>query len=139
MDDLSSHGNRMVERQIAGRGVRDRAVLAPWSVPVAYRDSPLPIAKRQTISQPFIVALTTEALRLGPDDRVLEIGTGSGGCAAVLARIVPILPPVVSSARPLPPPSDARGRGLPREALRKSLDVVEGVDVERRRGEVGDG
>jgi len=99
MDDLASQRDPMVERHIAGRGVRDPAVLAAMrSVPrerflppdleeFAYRDSPLPIAQGQTISQPFIVALMTEALRLGPDDRVLEIGTGSGYAAAVLARI----------------------------------------------------
>ena len=99
MSDLSSQRDRMVERQIVSRGVRDPAVLAAMrSVPrerflppdlaeFAYQDSPLPIAQGQTISQPFIVALMTEALGLGPDDRVLEIGTGSGYAAAVLARI----------------------------------------------------
>jgi protein-L-isoaspartate(D-aspartate) O-methyltransferase len=99
MADLASQRDRMVDRQIAGRGVRDPAVLAAMrSVPrerflppdleeFAYQDSPLPIEQGQTISQPFIVALMTEALRLGPHDRVLEIGTGSGYAAAVLARI----------------------------------------------------
>src|SRR6516162_5244840 len=99
MSDLSSQRDRMVERQIVSRGVRDPAVLAAMrSVPrerflppdlaeFAYQDSPLPIAQGQTISQPFIVALMTEALGLGPDDRVLEIGTGSGYAAAVLACI----------------------------------------------------
>jgi protein-L-isoaspartate(D-aspartate) O-methyltransferase len=53
----------------------------------AYDDGPLPIGEGQTISQPYIVALMTEALRLGPRDRVLEIGTGSGYAAAVLAEI----------------------------------------------------
>jgi len=57
------------------------------SVQVAYADSPLPIGQGQTISQPYIVALMTEALELSPDDRVLEIGTGSGYAAAVLSRI----------------------------------------------------
>ena len=100
MSDLSSQRDRMVERQIVSRGVRDPAVLAAMrSVPrerflppdlaeFAYQDSPLPIAQGQTISQPFIVALMTEALGLGPDDRVLEIGTGSGYQAAVLSRLV---------------------------------------------------
>lgn len=90
----------MVESQIAGRGVRDPAVLrAMRRVPreafipddlaeFAYRDGPLPIAEDQTISQPYIVALMAEALEFDPDDRVLEIGTGSGYAAAILAEIV---------------------------------------------------
>jgi protein-L-isoaspartate(D-aspartate) O-methyltransferase len=92
--------DRMVEYQIAGRGVRDPAVLAAMrAVPrerfvaegqaaFAYTDGPLPIGEGQTISQPYVVALMTEALRLTPRDRVLEIGTGSGYAAAVLAVIV---------------------------------------------------
>ena len=99
MPDLAAQRHRMVDRQIEGRGVRDPAVLAAMrSVPrehflppeleeFAYQDNPLPIERGQTISQPFIVALMTEALRLGPQDRVLEIGTGSGYAAAILARI----------------------------------------------------
>jgi protein-L-isoaspartate(D-aspartate) O-methyltransferase len=90
---------RMVE-QIAARGVRDPAVLtAMRTVPRerfvpesladrAYDDGPLPIGEGQTISQPYVVAAMTEALRLQPRDRVLEIGTGSGYAAAVLASIV---------------------------------------------------
>jgi protein-L-isoaspartate(D-aspartate) O-methyltransferase len=54
----------------------------------AYADHPLPIGEGQTISQPYVVALMTEALKLKPSDRVLEIGTGSGYQAAVLAEIV---------------------------------------------------
>lgn len=89
----------MVRGQIEARGVRDPAVLnAMRSVPrhlfvppdlqnSAYDDRPLPIGHGQTISQPFIVALMTELLALGPKDRVLEIGAGSGYQAAVLARI----------------------------------------------------
>src|SRR5262245_2272925 len=99
MLDITSQRDRMVERQIAGRGVRDPAVLSAMrSVPrerflpphleeFAYQDSPLPIEQGQTISQPFIVALMAEALELDPGDRVLEIGTGSGYAAAVLARL----------------------------------------------------
>ncbi len=91
----------MVERQIAARGVRDRAVLDAltrvprhWFVPdsiqaAAYNDRPLPIGEGQTISQPYIVALMTEALDLTRDSKVLEIGTGSGYQAAVLAEITP--------------------------------------------------
>ena len=89
----------MVRRQIQARGVRDSAVLrvmravprhrfvAPELAPLAYEDHPLPIAHDQTISQPFMVAFMAEAARLDPGDRVLEIGTGSGYGAAVLAGI----------------------------------------------------
>jgi protein-L-isoaspartate(D-aspartate) O-methyltransferase len=91
---------RMVEQQIAARGVRDSATLAAMSrvprhafVPGAYLDRayddrPLPIGLGQTISQPYIVAYMTERLRPRPGQRVLEVGTGSGYQAAVLAEIV---------------------------------------------------
>jgi protein-L-isoaspartate(D-aspartate) O-methyltransferase len=91
---------RMVERDIRGRGVKAAAVLAVMAAEPrhlyvnasdrdrAYKDHPLPIGEGQTISQPYVVALMTEALRLRPTDRVLEIGTGSGYQAAVLAGIV---------------------------------------------------
>jgi protein-L-isoaspartate(D-aspartate) O-methyltransferase len=90
---------RMVELQLAGRGIRDPAVLAAMrKIPrecfvstaqadAAYDDGPLPIGEGQTISQPYVVAVMTQALRLHPGDRVLEIGTGSGYAAAVLAVI----------------------------------------------------
>lgn len=89
----------MVERQIAQRGIRDTAVLrAMRTVPRhqfveagdsanAYDDHPLPIGYGQTISQPYIVALMTELARPNSSSRVLEIGTGSGYQAAVLAEI----------------------------------------------------
>jgi protein-L-isoaspartate(D-aspartate) O-methyltransferase len=89
----------MVERQIARRGVRDPQVLevmgkvprhefVPRSMRGdAYDDNPLPIGNGQTISQPYIVAYMTEVLRLSPGEKVLEIGTGSGYQAAVLAEI----------------------------------------------------
>ncbi len=89
----------MVERQIRARGVRDLRVLAAMaSVPReaflppdlaehAYDDTPLPIAAGQTISQPYIVAVMTEALALKGGETVLEIGTGSGYAAAVLAGV----------------------------------------------------
>jgi protein-L-isoaspartate(D-aspartate) O-methyltransferase len=89
----------MVEQQLAARGIRDRRVLdALREVPrerfvpenyreLSYRDGPLPIEDSQTISQPYIVALMIEALELGPDDRVLEVGAGSGYAAAVLGRV----------------------------------------------------
>jgi len=90
----------MVETQIAPRGIADPAVLRAMErvprhrfVPVeyhyqAYADHPLPIGYGQTISQPYIVALMTQLLRLSPEDRVLEVGTGCGYQAAVLAEIV---------------------------------------------------
>jgi protein-L-isoaspartate(D-aspartate) O-methyltransferase len=90
----------MIQNDIKGRGVKDKKVLdAMARVPRhlfveerlrerAYADYPLPIGDGQTISQPYVVALMTEALRLRPGDRVLEIGTGSGYQAAVLAEIV---------------------------------------------------
>ncbi|MEW6674734.1 MAG: protein-L-isoaspartate(D-aspartate) O-methyltransferase, partial [Nitrospirota bacterium] len=90
----------MVEKDIKGRGIRDKNVLEvmgkiPRHLFVdehlrdrAYADYPLPIGEGQTISQPYVVALMTEALRLKSTDRVLEIGTGSGYQAAVLAEIV---------------------------------------------------
>ncbi|MBN1426319.1 protein-L-isoaspartate(D-aspartate) O-methyltransferase [Candidatus Fermentibacteria bacterium] len=90
----------MVERQIAARGVRDPRVLEAMMtverhrfvpedvVEFAYSDQPLPIGHGQTISQPYIVALMTELLNPQPGDTVLEIGTGSGYQAAVLAGLV---------------------------------------------------
>ena len=90
----------MVRLQIEARGISDAKVLKAMRevprhlfVPAqlrgrAYSDSPLPIGGGQTISQPYIVALMTESLGLKGDERVLEIGTGSGYQAAVLARIV---------------------------------------------------
>ena len=99
MTDYSKLRDRMVKRQIAGRGVRSEKVLdAMRKVPRerflpqgqgvwAYDDAPLPIGDGQTISQPYIVAYMTEALALEGGERVLEIGTGSGYAAAVLAEI----------------------------------------------------
>lgn len=90
---------RMVREQIEARGVRDPAVLEamrqvprhlfvePGLAAKAYMDSPLPIGEGQTISQPYIVALMTELLQVTPDMKILEIGTGSGYQAAVLAQM----------------------------------------------------
>lgn len=90
----------MIEKDIKGRGISDQNVInAMAKVPRhllvdehlrnrAYEDYPLPIGEGQTISQPYVVAYMTESLRLKPTDRVLEIGTGSGYQAAVLAEIV---------------------------------------------------
>lgn len=91
---------QMVRRQIEARGVRDQRVIdamrkiprhlfvPPQMQPYAYADSPLPIGYEQTISQPYIVGFMTEALELKPEDRVLEVGTGSGYQAAVLSLLV---------------------------------------------------
>ena len=99
MDTYAKKRSKMVDRQIASRGVSNLRVLhAMREVPrerfvpmglreFAYEDAPLPIEEGQTISQPYIVALMAEALGLGADDRVLEIGAGSGYAAAVLSRI----------------------------------------------------
>lgn len=90
---------RMVERQLAARGIVDARVLEAFlAVPRerfvpealidrAYEDEPLPIGAEQTISQPYIVALTFEALQLQGGERVLEIGTGSGYAAAVMCQV----------------------------------------------------
>ncbi|MBC8459396.1 MAG: protein-L-isoaspartate(D-aspartate) O-methyltransferase [Deltaproteobacteria bacterium] len=90
----------MVKNQVKARGITDRRVLkAMETVPrhlfvsealidQAYGDFPLPIGEQQTISQPYIVAEMTQALELSKSDRVLEIGTGSGYQAAILAQIV---------------------------------------------------
>ncbi len=98
-NDFSLLRKKMVENQITSRGVKDTNVIkAMTEVPRhlfvpqneqtnAYWDTPLPIGYAQTISQPYIVAFMTEQLRVKPGDRVLEIGTGSGYQAAILAEI----------------------------------------------------
>jgi protein-L-isoaspartate(D-aspartate) O-methyltransferase len=90
---------RMVEEQLRSRGIRDERVLAAMAhVPrhlfvaedqrdKAYEDRPLGIPEGQTVSQPYIVAITLEALSIEPNDRILEIGTGSGYQAALLAEM----------------------------------------------------
>jgi protein-L-isoaspartate(D-aspartate) O-methyltransferase len=92
---------RMVESQLRARGIGDERVLAAMlRVPrqefaaeryrqQAYEDHPLPIAEGQTISQPYIVASMLEALQLSPQDKVLEVGTGSGYVTALLAELAP--------------------------------------------------
>ena len=99
MSDFASLRERMVERQIAERGLDDPALLAAFrAVPredfvsgdyadCAYQDSPLPIESGQTISQPYIVALTIYAARIRAGDKVLEVGAGSGYAAAVIGQI----------------------------------------------------
>ncbi len=107
----------MVDEQLRPRGIADEAVLAamtrvprhrfvpPDFQPQAHGDFPLPIGFDQTISQPYIVAYMTEAARIGPEEKVLEIGTGSGYQAAILAEIarevfsIEIIPELASRAR----------------------------------------
>lgn len=96
--DRSSERDRLV-RSMAARGLTDRRVLAAMNqirreafVPArlaksAYRDVALPIEAGQSISQPYVVALMTQALELNPPDRVLEVGTGSGYAAAILSQV----------------------------------------------------
>jgi protein-L-isoaspartate(D-aspartate) O-methyltransferase len=115
--DWQMQSDRMVKEQIESRGVKDPRVLAamrsvprhlfipPASRDDAYGDFPLPIGDSQTISQPYIVALMSELLEVGPGSRVLEIGTGSGYQAAVLAAMgvevysIEILPRLCERAR----------------------------------------
>jgi protein-L-isoaspartate(D-aspartate) O-methyltransferase len=99
MVHLPTARERMVETQIARRGIRDPRVLdamrtvpreafvEPGLAEFAYEDAPLPIGAGQTISQPYIVALMIEAADIDRDDRVLEVGAGSGYAAAVMSRI----------------------------------------------------
>lgn len=91
---------RMVEHQLAGRGIKDERVLSVFSevprhkfvadelISSAYEDCPLPIGSGQTISQPYMVALMTELLKLTGRERVLELGTGSGYQSAILSLLV---------------------------------------------------
>jgi protein-L-isoaspartate(D-aspartate) O-methyltransferase len=98
MDDFSKTRLRMVEEQVVARGVKDQRVIAAMKkVPrhlfveealqgQAYSDRPLPIGEKQTISQPYMVALMTEALELTGRETVLELGSGSGYQTAILAE-----------------------------------------------------
>lgn len=99
-ENYSKQKERMVREQLIRRGIKDERVLDafrkvprhlfvdPADRPLAYGDHPLPIGLEQTISQPYIVALMTEALQLKGNEKVLEIGTGSGYQAAILAELV---------------------------------------------------
>jgi protein-L-isoaspartate(D-aspartate) O-methyltransferase len=115
--DRDAERSRMVDDQLRARDIRDERVLrAMREVPrhlfvpeperqQAYHDTPLPIGHGQTISQPYIVAFMTQALEVAPTHRVLEIGTGSGYQAAVLARLaeqvytIEIVAPLADRAR----------------------------------------
>lgn len=135
MDNYVQARRRMVEEQIAARGIRDPRVLEAMAkvprhafVPEgqwhhAYEDHPLPIGDGQTISQPYIVAAMTEALELEPTSKVLEIGTGSGYQAAVLASIAKMVY-TVEIIRDL--------------SVRASL-ILRRLDIRNVRFRVGDG
>lgn len=115
--DYEQLRRQMVENQLAARDIRDPRVLKAMGtvprhefVPVkrrdqAYADGPLPIGEGQTISQPYVVASMTESLHVMPDHRVLEVGTGCGYQAAVLAELarevytVEVIEPLVDKAR----------------------------------------
>jgi protein-L-isoaspartate(D-aspartate) O-methyltransferase len=136
--DAAEERSRMVERQLRRRGIRDERVLAAMEgVPrhlfvseqlrhLAYEDGALPIGHGQTISQPFIVATICELLGITGDDRVLDVGTGSGYQAAVLAELadevvtIERVPELVETAR---------------EALRQA--GYENVEVRLGDGSVG--
>lgn len=118
-DEYSFLRKEMVDKQIVSRGIADKKVIkamlkverhkfVPQEVrKFAYEDSPLPIGEEQTISQPYIVGLMTELLQLKGNEKVLEIGTGSGYQAAILAEIckqvytIEILPPLAKRAEKL--------------------------------------
>jgi protein-L-isoaspartate(D-aspartate) O-methyltransferase len=129
----------MVARQLRRRGIRDERVLEAMAttpreefvpgVPtsLAYDDRALPIDAGQTISQPYMVARMTELLRIEPGDRILEIGTGSGYQAAVLAR----LGARVTTIERLPDLAEAARAKL------RELDT-DGVDVRVGDGSIGD-
>ncbi|CAN7630115.1 protein-L-isoaspartate(D-aspartate) O-methyltransferase [Bosea sp. LjRoot237] len=97
--DFTRARQRMVEQQLAGRGIRDRKVLdamrlvpretfiAAQLAPFAYQDGPIPIGEGQTLSQPYVVALMLEAGAIAAQDKVLEIGAGSGYVVALLSRM----------------------------------------------------
>jgi protein-L-isoaspartate(D-aspartate) O-methyltransferase len=116
-DEFKDQRRRMVERQIRARGIKNQAVLeAMMKVPrhrfvtaehvaSAYEDHPLPIGQGQTISQPYIVAYMTEAAEISGDEKILEIGTGSGYQAAILGQLarevytIEIIPELAERAR----------------------------------------
>ncbi len=130
---LDEERDQMVERHLAARGISDPRILDAFRtvrredfVPeelaeFAYRDVPLPIGDEQTISQPYIVAVTLDALGLKGGERVLEIGTGSGYAAAILSRVAK---EVFSVERRESLATEARGR-LTRLGFR-NVEVLHG-------------
>ena len=99
MSEFEALRERMIERYIVARGIDNAALIAAFrTIPreafvsagfetAAYADAPLPIGSGQTISQPYIVALTIDSAEIGPDDKVLEIGAGSGYAAAIIGKV----------------------------------------------------
>jgi protein-L-isoaspartate(D-aspartate) O-methyltransferase len=132
---FAAERKRMVALQIEARGVADRRVLSAMaSVPrhvfvpedwrrLAYEDSPLPIGRGQTISQPYIVALMAEALQLKGHEKVLEVGSGSGYAAAVLGRLA----------------KQVLGIELERELNDRALATLRHLNVANVRLRCGDG
>jgi protein-L-isoaspartate(D-aspartate) O-methyltransferase len=124
----------MVKRQLARRGIADERVLDAFRrVPreafvrndlqrYAYEDNPLPIGEGQTISQPYVVALMTEAARVKPEARVLDVGTGSGYAAVILAELAK---EVVTIER----------HGALADKARKTLDALGYANVEVLEGD----
>jgi protein-L-isoaspartate(D-aspartate) O-methyltransferase len=137
---MNDANERMLREQIIARGVSDPRVLEAFrAVPrelfvpralqdAAYEDSPLPLTRGQTISQPYIVALMTETLRLTGDEQVLEIGTGSGYQTAILARLARI----VYSAEIEPELSHAAAEKLAELGITNAvLGIGNGVEIFR--------
>ena len=129
----SDERSRMVEHQIRARGITNPRLLSamreiprhlfippPYNTS-AYEDAPLPIGNGQTISQPYIVALMTELLDPQPDDRVLEIGAGSGYQAAILSRLVLH----VTTIERIPGVADLARRNLAELGL-KNISIIVG-------------
>jgi protein-L-isoaspartate(D-aspartate) O-methyltransferase len=133
MEAFSSKRKRMVDQQMVSRGIRDERVLeAMLAIPrhefvppdqahLAYIDAPLPIGNNQTISQPYIVALMTELLCLKGEETVLEIGTGSGYQAAILAHLAK----KVYSIERIPELA-ARARALLHLLQLENIEVIDG-------------
>jgi protein-L-isoaspartate(D-aspartate) O-methyltransferase len=133
--DLRRNRERMVREQIQARGVSDpRVIAAMRKIPrhlfveealhaQSYEDYPLPIGQGQTISQPYIVALMTELLAIEPDMKVLEIGTGSGYQAAVLAE----MGARVYSVERVPLLSQAAGKRLAKLGYKAELKLDDGT------------
>ena len=125
----------MVDQQLRGRGIRDARVLQafldvprhlfvpPYRLDEAYADHPLDIGRGQTISQPFMVALMTEALTLRGGERVLEVGTGSGYQAAILAKLCAVVYTIERLA----------------DLSERAQALLEGMGIANVRFRVGDG
>jgi protein-L-isoaspartate(D-aspartate) O-methyltransferase len=132
-DPFAVERRRMIERQLVARGIADPKVLAamarvpreafiaPELAKSAYDDSPLPIAEGQTISQPYIVALMTEAACVGSSSRVLEVGSGSGYAAAVLSELAASVVTIERHAK-----LAASAREILKRLGYSNVDVIEG-------------